>query len=105
MILMKETDNLKDIHSELAECLLHILCDQKILVKNVDDYHLVRQMCTHIRPQLIGEKVNAAKLLSRLQLRSDLVRNNTRKISMKFNLNFTLIPIRYLMIWRLNQLY
>lgn len=81
MILMKETDNLKDIHSELAECLLHFLCDAKILVKNVDDYQLVRQMCAEIRPYLIGEKVNAVKLLSRLQLRSDSVSYNEKSPS------------------------
>ncbi|XP_031632927.1 huntingtin [Contarinia nasturtii] len=73
MILMKETSGSKEIHAELAECLLHTLSDQKVLVTTLDDYHLLRKMCTHIRPYLIQEKANCLRLVSRLQRRSDSI--------------------------------
>lgn len=73
MILLKETTVSKEIHAELAECLLHTLSDLKPLVTTLDDYHLISRMCAQIRPYLIGEAANMRRLVSRLQKRSDLV--------------------------------
>lgn len=73
MILLKQTNGSKEIHTELTECLLNILTDQKPLVITLDDYHLIRQMSTLIREYLIGEKANTTRMISRLDKRSDLV--------------------------------
>lgn len=76
MILMKETSGSKEIHAELAECLLHTLSDLKPLVTTLDDYHLINRMCIQIRPYWIREKPNMLRLVTRLQKQSDLVKNH-----------------------------
>lgn len=78
MILIKETSGSKEIHAELAECLLHTFSDLKPLVITLDDYHLMSRMCSQIRPYLIREKTNILRLVSRLQTRSDLVRSKKK---------------------------
>lgn len=73
MILMKETNVSKEIHVELAECLLNTLSDLKTLVKTLDDYYLIDGMCAQIRPYLIGDKANLRRVVSRLQKQCDPV--------------------------------
>lgn len=75
MILMKETNVSKEIHAELAECLLHTLSDLKSLVKTLDDHYLIDRMCAQIRPYLIGDKANLRRIVSRLQKQCDLVKS------------------------------
>lgn len=75
MILIKETNVSKEIHAELAECLLHSLSDLKPLVKTLDDHYLIDQMCAQIRPYLIDDKVNLRRIVSRLQKQCDLVKS------------------------------
>lgn len=71
MILLKQTSDSKEIHAELAECLLHFLSDQKPLIRTTNDYYLVRQMCTQVRSHFA--ELNLKRFVSRLQKRSDLV--------------------------------
>lgn len=74
MILTKETSVSKEIHAELAECLLHMLSDLKPLATTSDDYYLINRMCIQIRPYLIRESSTMLRLVSRLQTRSDSVK-------------------------------
>lgn len=71
MILLKQTSDSKEIHAELAECLLHFWSDQKPLIRTTDDYYLVRQMCHEIRSHFT--EVHLKRFVSRLQKRGDLV--------------------------------
>lgn len=74
MILLKETNGSREIHAELAECLLHILSEQKVLVTTLDDYYLMSRIFTQIRPYLIEQKANFIRVISRLKTQSDMVR-------------------------------
>lgn len=101
LILMKETSTSKEIHVELTECVLQIINDQKLLAKNLNDYHLVDEMCIQIRPFLVGDKNNFSRLLSRLQKQNDRVSFILKKRSILlsrfelklFILYFTIIDI------------
>lgn len=73
MILTKETDNSKEIHVELTECILHLLNDQKSLINNINDYAVMNEMCARIRSYLIDQKGSASRLLARLERRSNSV--------------------------------
>lgn len=72
MILDKEANNSKEIHAELIECLLHILCDEKPLFSDLNDYYVVKEICSKISSHLIGKR-----FLARLQTRNDSVRNTS----------------------------
>lgn len=105
LILMKETSTSKEIHVELTECVLQIINDQKLLAKNLNDYHLVDEMCIQIRPFLVGDKNNFSRLLSRLQKQNDRVSFTLKKkinfiVSIRTEvIHFIFYKNRYLMIW------
>lgn len=74
MILSKETNNSKEIRTELVECLLHMLTDGKTLISNSNDHFVVNEMFTRIRPCSIDQKANSSRYLLRLQKRGESVR-------------------------------
>lgn len=76
MILAKETNNSKEIHAELTECLLHILSDEKPLFDDLNDYYVVKEMCNKINSYLIGKCENTSRFLTRFQTRNNSVRKN-----------------------------
>lgn len=73
LILLKETNTSKEIHAELTECVLQMINDQKLLITNLENHHLVDEMCLQIRSFLLNDKNNISKLLSRLQKQNDRV--------------------------------
>lgn len=73
LILLKETNTSKEIHAELTECVLQMINDQKLLITNLENHHLVDEMCLQIRSFLLNDKNNISKLVSRLQKQNDRV--------------------------------
>lgn len=77
---MKETESLNEIQLELNECLLHAFTHEgKPLVHDINDYRLVQQMITSTKINLIAEKSNLSKILTRFLKIS---------VKVKFQLNF-----------------
>lgn len=79
MILAKETNNLKEIHAELTESVLHILGDEKPFFNDLNDYYVMKEMCCKINSNLMGKNENTSRLLTRFQKRSDSVRKFNKK--------------------------
>lgn len=75
MILEKETNNSKEIHAELTECVLHTLSDEKPLLNDLNDYYVVKEMFNKIHSNLLEKSENTSRLLARFQKRNDSVRN------------------------------
>lgn len=67
LVLTKEMTNSKEIHTELTECLLHLLSDKKSLIIDSNDYFVMNEMFSKIRPCIIGQRANLSRFLTRLR--------------------------------------
>lgn len=67
IILVKEITNLKDIQTELTECLLNQLNNSKMpLMVNLNDFFVVNEIFSKIRACTIGENSNLPRFVMRL---------------------------------------